>query len=287
LLFNLCCSGPEGSSKTKTTLNKRAPLDVIEGSGKVYGIAVLGNNLFIVRGGSKINIYSTDNLNLKGSINIGPGPRSLRAIVACPINNCLFISDNSLNVVHRRDLSNNKITSWPIGGTCYGLSLTNADNGCIFATMHYANSVRKYTSDGTLVSEIRFDPGMDTPYHSIPLSSDQIVVSFKGATHQVRIVDNVGHILKSCGGSLGSGIGDLHEPGQLAFDTHGNILVADCYNNRIVRMTKELKHIGYVLIPKEAQQLFCPWSLHFDKQNNRLYIGEWHITGRVFVLNNI
>jgi len=238
----------------------------------VYGIAVLGSDLFIVRNGSQINVYNTDSFTITRRIDIPPDSSSLAAIIACPINNCLFISDFRQNVVHRYDLSNDEVTSWPVtvGRTCYGLSFINADNGSFFATMFNSNSVEEYTSEGTFKSVIKFDPCVDPPYHCIPLSSAQLLVSHEGATHQVCIVDKRGHILKSDGESPGSGVQQLFAPGHTAFDTHGNILIADCYINRIVRMTPELDFLENVSIHGE-QQLNCPYALHLDKKKSSVY----------------
>ena len=85
-------------------------------------------------------------------------------------------------------------------------------------------------------------------------------------------MDDSGRILKSYGGPKGSGVDQLDWPCHLAVDKHGYVLVADFRNNRVVLLSRELTHIGYIQTP--GHQLMNPWSLHLDEVNHRLYVGE-------------
>jgi len=96
------------------------------------------------------------------------------------------------------------------------------------------------------------------------------------------MVDLIGQIIHCYGGDRGSGVGQLDGPRNLAVDRHGNVMVADWGNNRVVLLSPSLIHLGYIFIP--GQKLSEPWALHLDEPNHRLYIAEYTSSARVFVL---
>ena len=96
------------------------------------------------------------------------------------------------------------------------------------------------------------------------------------------IIDAAGQIVKSYGGTKGLSIGQMQPPRHLAVDGHGNVLVADCNNDRVELLSPALTHICYLHI--SGYQLKGPVALHLDEANHRLYIGEWD-GQRLFVLN--
>ena len=88
-----------------------------------------------------------------------------------------------------------------------------------------------------------------------------------------------GSIIQCYGGAEGEGDEQLN-PHDLAVDRHGNVLVADTYNHRVVLLSPSLTHLGYIPVPGHG--LSKPSALHLDLLTHRLYIGEW--IGTVFVL---
>jgi len=188
---------------------------------------------------------------------------------------------STLTVVHRYNLSNNVITKWSVGGTCYRLSLTSTHN--VLVTLWDTKQIQEYTPDGRLMRKISLDCSIGSPYHSVQLAGDRFVVGHSSNSLQrVCLVDTSGRIIQCYRGARGSGVGQLNEPGHLAVDRHGNVLVTDQGNNRVVLLSPSLTHLGYIHTP--GHQLRRPWSLHLDDLTHRLYIGEWTNTGRVFVL---
>jgi len=132
--------------------------------------------------------------------------------------------------------------------------------------------------------EISLDSSIEHPSHSVQLSSGQFVVShgWGGSLYRVCLVDASGYIIESYGGARGSGVGQLYGPRHLAVVGHGNMLVADLFNKKVVLLSPSLTHLGYIEIP--GHPFSKPWALHLDEQTRRLYIGEWTDTGCVFVL---
>jgi len=137
-----------------------------------------------------------------------------------------------------------------------------------------------------MIREIQLDGSMEYPMHSVQLSSDRFVVShgWRESMHRVCIVDTSG-IIKCYGGAQGTAVGQLNYPSHFVVDGHGNVLVADRDNNRVVLLSPTLDHLGYFVMPN-FHQLSYPWALHLDELTRRLYIGESpsKSVGRVFVL---
>jgi len=168
-----------------------------------------------------------------------------------------------------------------VGGEGYGLSLTSTDN--VLVTLGDTKQLNEYTPDGRLMREISLDSSIEHPWHSVQLSGDWFVVShgWSGSLNRVCIVDTSGRIIQCYGGASGSGLGQLDVPRHLAVDGHGNVLVADQSNNRVVILSPSLIRLGYIKI--SGLEMSQPWPLHLDKLTHRLYIGEW-LSGRVLVL---
>jgi len=276
-------NGRESRLNGRLILNNSTLLSVISVNGPVTGVTVLGSELFVVRAGdlSEVYVYNTNNFTLTRNISI-TGSTKLRAILASPRYNCLYISDPGLGVIYRYNLSNKVITKWFVGDACYGLSLTSTDN--VLVTLRDSKQIKEFAQDGRLVRQISLDSSIVDPYHSVQLSSDRFVVchGLYDSVHRVCML-NHNSIIKCEGGRQGSGFEHLYEPRNLAVNKLEHVLVTDRLNNRVVWLNPSLTFLSYIDIP--GYQLFRPWALHLDELTHRLYIGEWTYSGRVFVLN--
>jgi len=276
------------NNKSESILNARSFLEkitllsVISGDEDIAGITVLNSELFIVQGKSSlVHVYNTINFTWTRNIFI-TGSRCLRAIAASPRYNCLYISDAKLNVVYRYNLSNNVSSNWSVGGECYGISLTSAEN--VIVSQRDTKQIQEYTPDGSLVRKISLISSIGKLYHSVELSSNRFVLSGRStdeSLHRVCIVDTDERIIQCYGGLIGSGVGQLNRPSHLAVDRHGNVLVADRGNNRVVMLSPSLTHLGYIEVP--GHRLHYPFALHLHEPTHRLYIGERTDNARVSV----
>jgi len=134
--------------------------------------------------------------------------------------------------------------------------------------------VQEYTTDGSLIRDIRLDDNIAHPLHCIQLSMDRFVVCHDGWSKdelcRLCIIDTSGHIVQSYGGPHGSDIGQMRTPCHLAVYKHGHVMVADWLNSRVELLSPTLTHLGYIQIP--GYELNSPRALHFDELNNRLYV---------------
>jgi len=149
---------------------------VIPFHGLVYGLAVLDNELFVVRGGtSQVHVYNTNNFTLTRNITIKYA-KYLTDIVVCPQSRCLYVSEPMQKVVYRYDLSNDDVTMWDVGGICWRLSLTINCN--VLVMLLDVVEIKEYTPDGSsMVKKISLDKSIVSPRHSIKLSRDWFLIS--------------------------------------------------------------------------------------------------------------
>ena len=136
---------------------------------------------------------------------------------------------------------------------------------------------------------------LGTPIHSVPRINGPDGVTIHHSREEVVVIEEEGDCvsvfspsgkkLRSFGTS-GSGRGQLSEPGGVAVDHVGNILVADCANHRILKFTAEGLYLSAVGTKGSGPLQFdYPIGIAFNTYNNQVYVGDTH-NHRVQVLNS-
>ena len=85
-------------------------------------------------------------------------------------------------------------------------------------------------------------------------------------------MDGKGAVIRSFGGTPGSDLTKMNEPEGLAVDEHGNILVADQGNSRLLVLDPTLTSAREMSVWVD-ESLEVPYSLWYDKSRARLYVG--------------
>ena len=98
----------------------------------------------------------------------------------------------------------------------------------------------RFTTHGTLLHNIQLQSGSGTPWDAIDLPSGQFVVSCRGLPDCVCLVDVNGAVIQSYGGQKGSQLTEVNGPEGVAVDKHGNILVANSSNNRLLVLDRSM-----------------------------------------------
>ena len=161
------------------------------------------------------------------------------SLASCQHHNCLYISDDAIQTIHRVNLSDTVITKWPADGKLRGLSVTKIRN--LLVTFPSLMMIREYDMHSSIIREILLDESIDFPLDAIELSGGQLVVSHVGTKeHRVCIVDASGRLVRSYSKSPGSSNTLLNGPLCLDVDKHDLIFVADCGNNRIQVLSPKL-----------------------------------------------
>jgi len=260
-------------------------LHVIPTNGTVWGLTVCGEELFILQGDQhQVDVYNNSSFAWTRALNI-PGSKYLMAMVACPHNKCLYISDSGQNVIIRYDPQlNSTITQWPVSGTCEALSVTRSYN--LLVTHYKTKLIQEFNTDGRLIRAIDLDSSIDNPWHCVELSNGQFAVSCDRGGKQGRlcIVNNRGLLMNSYGGLGGIGgiaVRHIQGPRHLAVDKHDYVMFADFHTSCVGLYAPKLDSVGFVEIP--GHKLRGPYHLHLHEQGHRLYIGEYK-GGRLFVV---
>ena len=193
----------------------------------------------------------------------------LRDMVACDISNSLYASRQNYSSIYKVALNdNNMISSWSVGSSPQGLSMTSSHN--LLVVFSGNNQLSEYSTDGNLLRQINLQSeGISNPVHAVQISEDQFAVIHHGPTHQFSVVGSDGQLIRSYSGNAG----DLSEPRGIAADERGRVFVADQSNNRILVISCNSMSARQFLLPPDCT-LDGPYCLHYDSANKRLYIGE-------------
>ena len=120
------------------------------------------------------------------------------------------------------------------------------------------------------------------PRHAIETDRDTIVFCHTGpdqrsGLHRVVEVDERGTVIREFGGTDRQRV---NVPRHLAETGDGHLLVADCYNRRVLVLDVDLRPVR-VLIQRGEGVL--PWRLCHSQLDGRLLVGETWLTACVKV----
>jgi len=259
---------------------------VIPGENGVTAVTSLDDHVcdvYAVRQHRKeVEVYDAVALTLESRLPI-PGLRfSANGIAACSRNKCLYLSDHNNHNIHRVDLATDAMKSWPVAAGPRGLSVNRDHN--VMVACQTGKKLQEYTTDGRLVREICVPAGLGGPWHAIQLSTGDYVVSHFETRGVVSVLGVDGQLLRSYGPSSPSDIGPMRLPTSLAVTKHGDILVADSDQHRILAINCRLTRAQVFSLPADVG-LQRPFALYLDDTRDRLYIGEGTGKNRVIVLN--
>jgi len=178
----------------------------------------------------------------------------------------------------------NAVTKWSVGRFPVGLTVSSDKN--VMVVIRGEHKLQQFTTHGTLLQTIHLQSDIGCPEQVIQLSSGQFVISHTGRRHpRVCLLDVKGAVVQSYGSTQGSDLTKLNCPMGLAVDKHGNILVADVNNNRLLVLDHSLTSAHEMTVSVDGG-LNDPCSLWYDKSRGRLYIGEWR-GHRVIIIDHL
>ena len=241
-------------------------------SGNVQGITSWNDELYVVILKSPdIDVYDIDTLAHRRKIRV-EGLVNGFDIVAHA--NVLYVCEWNAEMIHRIQLPDETSSNWSVDSKYLTMSINKEGN--IVVSCWNTDKIVEYTPTGSLVREIRvnaIDRTICDLNHAIQLNDDRFLICHASATiDRVCIIDSDGRKMKSYGGRSGSRIGQMNEPGYLAIDRNGSILVADFNNNRIIQLDTSLELVRE-FIP-ESNGMKKPFRMHLDENARRLYIAE-------------
>jgi len=258
---------------------------VIPGGADVSGVTSLGDDVFVVRRyrSQQVEVYDAVTFTLQRRLRV-PGLGTSFGLAACASNKCLYASDYDNNRVHRVKLTgSNAVMKWSVGRFPRGLTVNIAKN--VVVVLEDERKLQKFTTHGTLLQTIQLQPDIEYPTQVVELTSGQFVISHGGRHHRVCLLDVQGAVVQSCGSTPGSDLMKMSSPGGLTVDKHGNILVADMNNSRLLVLDRSLTSAHEMSVSVDGG-LQGPYSLWYDKSRGCLYIGESY-GGRVIIIGHL
>jgi len=260
-------------------------IHVIPGEAGVGGVTSLGDDVFVVRpdGSEQVEVYDAVTFTLQRHLSVqGLGPSF--GLAACASNKCLYASDWSNACVHRVELTgSNAVMKWSVGRCPLGLTVNSAKNVVVMIAGEH--KLKEFMTHGTLLQTFQPQQYIEYPRQVTELTSGQLVISHGVTHHHVCLLDVQGAVVQSYGGIRGSDLTKMHWPEGLAVDKHGNILVADSCNNRLLVLDRSLTSAHEMSVSVDGG-LEVPNSLWYDKSRARLYVGELN-GGRVIIIDHL
>jgi len=260
---------------------------VIPGEAGVTLVTSLGDDVFVVRWdrSQQVEVYDAVTFTLQRRLSV-PGLLYSLGLAACASNNCLYASDFGNDRIHRVELTlSNAVTKWSVGQRPTGLTVNSAKN--VVVVIIAERKLQEFTTHGTLLHTIQLQPDIKYPRQVTELTSGQFVIScgVYETLHRVCLLDVQGAVVGSYGGTRSSDLTKMNQPAGLAVDKHGNILVADQNNNRLLVLNRSLTSAHEMSVSVDGG-LKRPCSLWYDKSRGRLYVGEWG-GGRVIIIDHL
>jgi len=259
----------------------------------IQGLASLDDNLYVLRRNKsleQIEVYDINTYRLLHCLTV-LGLHTAVDIVACGHNRRAYISDSSQRSVHKISLFGEEIIEWPVKDTpgCLSLSIKHG----VLVTCRKARKIKEFTEKGILLHEIVLSHDVSSPWHTIQLSSSELIVChgiYDDPLHRVCLIGSDGQVLKSFEGPPGSGRQNiLDAPAYMAVDSNRCIFVIDRNNDRVLLLSPALTYVREVVSHEQLQ--WKPYRLSIDVKRRRLYVAvsdcRHHacIAGRVIVLN--
>jgi len=266
-----------------TTTSQPAVTHVIPEGEPVHGVSSLGDDVFVLRyNRQQIEVYDAATFTLQRRLAVPGLGSSACGLAVCPVNNCLYASDWDNSSVHRVELSgSNAVMKWSAAKQPAGLTVNRAQN--LLVVSYSESKLQEFTTRGTLLQNIQLQSDAGYPWQAVDMANGQFVVSCRGILHAVCLVDKTGAVIRSYAEQTGSEI--MKNRTGLAVDKHGNILVADDWNKRLLVLDSSLSSAHEMSVSVDAG-LRRPYSLWYDKSRGRLYIGEY-AGGRVIVIDHL
>jgi len=129
-----------------------------------------------------------------------------------------------------------------------------------------------YKQDATLERIVKLPLDMKELKHAVESGSGTYLISHGWtdvSQHRICEVNLDGKIVRSYGGQMGGGVGQLNGPVHMAVDAEGNVYVADWDNYRVVVLDPTLTECKVIVKYGTVR----PLRLYYVPELKRLLIG--------------
>jgi len=220
----------------------------------------------------QVEVYDITTYRLQRCLTV-PDSRDFFDMTSCEHFLCLYISDDIAECIHRLDLQG-AATKWPVDDRPCCLSVNAGHN--LIVTCKEVRKIKEFSPRGDLLRDVTLPDDVDNPWHTIQLTSGQLIVchgDINDPVHGVCKVSSDGrHIVQSHGGQRGSGTGQYNVPSHLAIDNDEFAFVVDAGNRQVTMLSLTLNYIRKIMSRDEVR--WRPTRLCLDVHRRHLYVGE-------------
>ena len=254
----------------------------------VWGMTVMNQEMFLVRGWSQderkdsslrvgclldMEVYDINTLALRRSFKVN-GLEWPSDMTSCNKFHCLYITNcGIIYSVVRVDLAG-ETTKWPVCDFPEGISVTSPDDCNVIVTCPKTRKLKQFTSDGQIVGEIILQDDVINPIHAIKINEHYVVCHgwWSDPISRVCLVDSDGRVVHAYGGPRqhAEGLNFL----RLVVDGEGNVLVADCSNERILLLSPRMNEIKELVSKDNDGRSPMPMRICLDESRGLLYVTD-------------
>lgn len=296
LLYNIFAVNLRTEVKLMKTINFREERKCVK------GVVKLHNNIYVLCL-ARPNIYALNSICIfEGQNQFHLLKRiGLRDIVhpwdiaACPVGNCLYITDCATNSVWQiRPEDKFRMTKWKDEVTSpWTLSVHSSNGQVLIARCKSLSVLEIYEINGLLYSVTALPVDIHNPRHAVQNSEGNFVVLHwkkeekMGSTVWISSISEV-----SGGGNLlrcmyqGEIIRQLDNPSHIFIDSADRVFVADSGKNRVIMLDSKLNWNRLLLasaheeLEDEQDAIRWPVRLFYDEESKQLGVA-----GDVFGVN--
>lgn len=170
----------------------------------IFGLAEFNNELYVSRSAKReLEIYSPETLNLTRRLLV-PVLGCVNDVASRTGCDVTFVVDRCFRQLHVIDQYGVR-GRWPVKHVPRSASVTSSCN--VLVTFQNDSIVQMYSPDGQIECEIAFQSDIGVLEHAIQLADNRFLVAHRNGDemHRVILVDGQGRLLRSHGGSKGTG----------------------------------------------------------------------------------
>jgi len=243
----------------------------------VWGVTQLHDVVYIVCAGSSTISRFDARTHQQLTDIVVKDLSSPRDIVACERTSQIYVADE--DCIWRVSSDGEDIQRWLPKSPSdtfkpWTLSVTST---CLLVTSRDTHQLIQFNEVGDELRRVQLPYDME-PWHAVESPTGTFIVSrYNKQLNQddVSEVNTGGEVLRQFSGSH---LSSLRETPHVAVDSHGNILVADAYNRRILLLDAHLTLLR-VIIDKHQLNDKRPWRLCYIEQSGQLLVVSYDDDG--------
>lgn len=242
------------------------------GGRSVTGVAKLPGSIYVLcKNPSSVAIHRDQSpFDCTGEVSL----KDLEApydMASSTISSCLYVTDCSSNCVYKVTSPSHEVTRW-LDNINYPhtLSVTSPEDQVLLVRYGSPSGLEIYGPDAKQVRRIELPDEIEYPKHAVRTSGGNYVISGKAKGSEAWGVFEVnvdGEVLRSHTQHK-----PLMESYHLAIDSADRVIVADCWNHRLVVVDAKLSR-SEELLPKDSKgELRWPWRLQYVPSDNQVLV---------------